>query len=100
MNILKEINNFFEITSIHGFIYISNAQKRSTRYIWTVIVSVVMGAASYLLLQTIDGFSTKYVSTTIETRSIREFPFPAVTFHPGDFNSEDAFKRHFWNQGC
>ena len=98
MNFLKEINEFFEATTIHGFAYISNVQKQSTRFIWIVIVSVAMGAACYFLFHTIEGFSTKYVSTTIETRSIQEFPFPAVTFHPGDYNSKDAFLRNFLNQ--
>ena len=39
-----------------------------------------------------------YTSTTIETKSIQEFPFPAVTFHPGDYSSEDTFKRTLFNQ--
>ena len=50
------------------------------------------------MYESVKGFGEKYVSTTIETRSIQQFPFPAVTFHPGDFNSKEAFKRTFLNQ--
>ena len=94
----REINNFFSSTSIHGFPYISTTQSRSTRFIWTLIVLAGFGVASYFLYNTVDGFSTKYVSTTIETRSIKQFEFPAVTFHAGTFNSRNAFLRVFLNE--
>ena len=94
----KELNEFFSSTSIHGFPYISSTQATSTRIIWTIIVSLALGGASFFLYETVKGFDDKYISTTIETRSIQEFPFPAVTFHPGDFNSKNAFKRTFLNE--
>ena len=94
----KELNEFFSSTSIHGFPYISSTQATSTRIIWTIIVSLALGGASFFLYETVKGFDDKYISTTIETRSIQEFPFPAVTFHPGDFNSRNAFKRTFLNE--
>ena len=96
--LLREVNEFFNSTSIHGFSYISDTQTRSTRIIWTVIVIAALGGASYFLYQTVEGFDEKYVSTTIETRGIQEFPFPAVTFYPGQFNSEKGLLRTFLNQ--
>ena len=96
--ILQQINNFFEATTIHGFAYISKSQQRTTRIIWTLLVFAALGGASYILYHTVEGFGDKFVSTTIETRSIHEFPFPAVTFHPGDYNSKNAFLRSFLNQ--
>ena len=94
----REVNEFFSSTSIHGFSYISNKQSRSTRIIWTLIVLAVFGVASYLVYQTLSGFNTKFVSTTIETKSIKEYPFPAVTFHPGDYNSEHTLLKTLLNQ--
>ena len=94
----REVNKFFSSTSIHGFPYISDNQSRSTRIIWTVIVLAGFAAAIFFLYETVDGFSEKYVTTTVETRSITEYPFPAVTFHPSDYNSKHAFKRNFLNQ--
>ena len=94
----REVNEFFSSTSIHGFSYISNKQSGSTRIIWTLIVLAVFGVASYLVYQTLSGFNTKFVSTTIETKSIKEYPFPAVTFHPGDYNSEHTLLKTLLNQ--
>ena len=54
--------------------------------------------AGYFLAETLAGFNEKFTSTTIETRSVQQFPFPAVTFYPGDYNSENAFLRTFLNQ--
>ena len=93
-----EVNNFFSSTSIHGFPYISDTQSKSTRIIWTISVLLAFLGASYFLYHTIDGFDEKYVSTTIESRSIQEFPFPAVTFHSGDYNSKNGFLKSFLNQ--
>ena len=95
---LQIINDFFEATTIHGFVYISNSQQRSTRIIWTILVLVALGGAAYFLYQTVDGFGTKYVSTTLETKSIQQYPFPAVTFDPGHYNSKKAFLRTFLNE--
>ena len=94
----RELNEFFSSTSIHGFSYISDTQSKSTRIIWTIVVLMALGGASYFLYQTVDGFSKKYVSTTIESKSIQEYPFPAVTFHSGNYNSKDSFLRTFLNQ--
>ena len=94
----REVNDFFSSTSIHGVPYINNTQTRSTRIIWTIIVMAALGGASYFLYNTVDGFSEKFVSTTIETRSIDTYPFPAVTFHPGDYNSENAYLKTFLNE--
>ena len=93
-----EVNKFFSSTSIHGFPYISDTQSRSTRIIWTLIVLAGFGVTSYFLYNTVDGFSEKYVTTTIEKRNIQKYPFPAVTFHPGEYNSKKTFLREFLNQ--
>ena len=96
--LMVEVNEFFSSTSIHGFPYISHTQSRSTRIIWTLIVIAALGGASYFLYQTVKGFDEKYVSTTIETRSIQDYPFPAITFLPGEYNSKNNFLRTFLNQ--
>ena len=93
----REVNEFFNSTSIHGFPYINDSQTRSTRIIWTIIVLAGFGFATYFLYETVDGFSEKYITTTIETRSIKDYPFPAVTFYPGAYNSKNSFLRDFLN---
>ena len=94
----KEVNDFFSSTSIHGFSYINGTQSKFTRIIWIIIVLFALSVTSYFLYQTVVGFETKYISTTIETKNIQKYPFPAVTFHPGNYNSQKAFLRTFLNQ--
>ena len=95
---LNEIHNFLEVSTIHGLAYLGRSQARSTRGIWTVIVLTAATFVTYFLCQTITGYDTKYTSTIIETRSIKDYPFPAVTFHPGDYSSKKEFLRRFLNQ--
>ena len=94
----REFDDFFSSTSIHGFLYISGSQSMSTRFIWTIIVLAGFGVATYFLYNTVDGFSDKYVTTTVETRKIQDYPFPAVTFYPGEYNSKNVFLRNFLNE--
>ena len=96
--IWNELNDFFSSTTIHGFVYIGRNQRAGTRFIWTLIVLAAIFVASNFLYQTISGFDVNYTTTTVETRSIQEFPFPAVTFHSGEFNSKKSFLRTFLNQ--
>ena len=94
----NHINEFCEATTIHGFAYVSRGQLRSTRIIWTVLVLAALGIAAYFLYETVDGFEDNYTRTKVEARSIQDFPYPAVTFHPGEYNSEDSFLRNFLNE--
>ena len=99
LKLVSELNSFSEATTIHGLTYLSKGQTLCTRIIWSLIVLVAAVVAGFFLYETISGFNEKYTSTTTESKSVNEFPFPAVTFHPGDFNSaEKAFTRIFFNQ--
>ena len=95
---LKELNDFFSSTTIHGFHYISRSQSHCTRFVWTVLVLVALAAASVFLYQSFADWETNYVSTTLETRAVHHYPFPAVTFYPGEFSSQKAFLRTLLNQ--
>ena len=96
---LKNIfNDFCESTTVHGLAYLTKNQDRSTKTIWFVIILSAFTVAAMFVTQTIDGYYTKFTSTTIETRSIHKYAFPAVTFYPGDENFEKGFQRTFFNQ--
>ena len=95
---LNILNNFLEATTIHGLAYISTSQGRGTRIIWTAVVLGAACVASFFLYETVIGFEVNYTSTTIETSRIQKYPFPAVTFDPGNFNSMEAFKRTLLNE--
>ena len=87
MGKVEEINTFLDRSTIHGLSYLGKNETRCSRVIWTLIVLTASGVAGYLLFNTVKGFDEHYTSTTLETRGILEYPFPAVTFYPGDYNS-------------
>ena len=97
-NILKIMFDFCETTTIHGLAYLTKDKSKSTRFIWFVVVVTASTFAGYFLYETVNGYNTNFTSTTIKTKSIQDYPFPAVTFHSGDFNSEKDFERTFLNQ--
>ena len=96
-NAWLELNAFLSSTSIHGLPYLHLTQSRTTRIIWTVLVAAALTSATVLLVQTVGDWGTKYITTDMETESVVNFPFPAVTLHPGDFSSKKAFLRIFLN---
>ena len=96
---LKNVfNDFCESTTVHGLAYLTKNQHKNTKRIWFVIVLSAFIVATFFVMETIEGYYTKFTSTTIETRSINDYAFPAVTFYPGDENFEKGFLRTFFNQ--
>ena len=95
---IKTIFDFFDSTTIHGLAYLTNDKSKITRFIWLLIVVIAFSFAGFFLSETLAGYNTKFTSTTIETRNVDQFPFPAVTFYPGDENLKKGFYRTFLNQ--
>ena len=93
----QELNDFLSSTSVHGLPYIHRSQSGTTRVIWTVLVAGALITATVLLVQTVGDWGTNYISTTIETRGVEQYPFPAVTFYPGEFSSKTGFLRTLLN---
>ena len=96
-NLWRELNDFLSSTSVHGLPYIHRSQSGTTRVIWTVLVAGALITATVLLVQTVGDWDTNYISTTLKTRGIENYPFPAVTFHPGDFPTRKHFLRTLLN---
>ena len=94
----QELNDFLSSTSIHGLSYLHLTQSRTTRIIWAVLVAAALTTATVLLVQTVGDWGTKHVTTTLQMEGLDSFPFPAVTFRPGKFFSENDFLRFFLNQ--
>ena len=96
-NLSRELNAFLSSSSVHGLPYIHRTQSRTTRLIWTVLVAMALTMATAFLMQTVGNWDTKYISTTVETRGVESYPFPAVTFHSGVFPIRKQFLRTFLN---
>ena len=70
--IKRNLNDFCENTTVHGLAYLTKSQFCSTRIIWSLIVFSAFSVASIFVFQTIEGYNTKFTSTSIETRSIQD----------------------------
>ena len=93
---LNEVNRFTKETSIHGFTFVSRSHPQCTRLIWVALLAVAIIIATFMINQNLRDAETHPLSTTLDTVSVTEIPFPAITLHPGSFRSENAlFKRTF-----
>ena len=76
-----EIKNFLESSTIHGLTYISTTSKY-VRLLWTIVVIIGFTVAGIIIYQSFETWADTPISTTTETRSIREITFPKVTVCP------------------
>ena len=95
-SVLTELNRFAEETSIHGFTYLSRSHHLRSKIIWTAFLAVAFSSAAIMIGQNFEDTASHPLSTTLDTVSVTQVPFPAITIHPGKFSSEKAlFKRTF-----
>ena len=78
---MENIRIFLETSTIHGLAYISTTRKFS-RIFWTLVVIAGFTGAGFLIYQSFENWSTSPITTTIETRPIKEITFPKVTVCP------------------
>ena len=76
-----EVKNFLESSTIHGLTYISTTSKY-VRLLWTIVVIIGFTTAGIIIYQSFETWAETPISTTTETRSIREITFPKVTVCP------------------
>ena len=70
---------YLEQTTIHGLRYLSEGKGVFEKLIWLVIITISFCFAGYLIFRTIQDNEHEPVLTTIETATIKDVPFPAIT---------------------
>ena len=91
-----ELNSFAEETSIHGFTYLSHPHHLCSKLSWTALLAAAFSLAIVMIGQNFRDTAAHPLSTTLDTVSVTQVPFPAITIHPGTFRNEKAlFKRMF-----
>ena len=94
--VLREVNSFSEETSIHGFSYLSKHRHWLTKIIWSALLGTALTLAVLMIQQNFIDAENHPLSTTLDTISVTDVPFPAVTIFPGHYGKEMAlFKRMF-----
>ena len=79
MNLIKE---FLEASNLHGLVYISKAESKWAKVLWTVSVVISFSIAGLLINESYTGWKTHPVSSVISTHPVRDLKFPNVTVCP------------------
>ena len=78
---MEGVREFLESSTIHGLVYIST-NRRLVQLFWICVVITGFTVAGVLINQSFSSWADSPISTTIETRPIREIDFPNVTVCP------------------
>ena len=78
---MLNLRNFLESSTIHGLTHISTTSKY-VRVFWILVVIAGFTTAGVIIYQSFETWAETPISTTTETRSIREITFPKVTVCP------------------
>ena len=78
---MEEIRAFLSNSTIHGLYYIST-EKKFSRLLWIVVVTVGFVGASLLIEKSFRGWSESPVDTSVEIVDMTDVKFPPVTVCP------------------
>ena len=78
---MEVVRDFFQSSTIHGLFYIA-ANRRLVRLFWICVVIAGFTGSFILIQRSFASWAESPISTTIETRPIREIDFPNVTVCP------------------
>ena len=76
------INTFLQSSTIHGLIYISTNTRKCVRIFWAVVVLTGFTLSGILIYESFHDWYKNPVTTTIETRPIKELKLPEITVCP------------------
>ena len=65
--LINEVNNFFQSTSLHGYVYISNSSSLTIKIIWGVITLGMTCLGFQLLAMNTNEYLRSRITTTIES---------------------------------
>ena len=65
--LINEVNNFFQSTSLHGYAYISNSRSLTVKIIWGLITLGMTCLAFQLLAMNTNEYLRSRITTTIES---------------------------------
>ena len=81
MDLFKNLQIFFESSTIHGLVYWSTTQ-RLVKLFWILVVISGFSFAGFLIQASFQGWKESPIKTTIETVPISEVTFPKINICP------------------
>ena len=73
------IDEYLRNTTIHGLLYLSECKQLWEKLSWVLVISIASGFAFQMIYTSIDEFEREPIITTLETTSVVNVPFPAIT---------------------
>ena len=84
MTRLKDyFDDFLNKTSVHGFQYLSFNFNLCEKLFWFIFILLGFLGAGFMVHQTLEDSYKNPIQTTVDTVSITEYPFPAITVDSG-----------------
>jgi hypothetical protein len=80
-----EVRIYLEETTIHGFRYLSQGRNWLEKFVWFVVIVGSFSLSTYLIAVNIQEHYVDPMLTTIDTTSVKNVPFPAITIR-GDYD--------------
>ena len=83
-NSLRCLKEYLEQTTIHGLRYLSEGKSIFEKLVWFLVISISFSFAGFYIHTTVKDNEYEPVLTTIETATIKDVPFPAITIRADD----------------
>ena len=78
------LHQYLARATIHGLVYISECKDVFEKFVWFVVVMLSFIFASHMIYTSISETEKEPILTTLETTSVQDVPFPAITIR-GDY---------------
>ena len=82
----QSVAGYLDSTTIHGLGYLKAGRNICERFVWFVIIVISFTLAATLIYESIDEANRNPILTNIETLSLKDVPFPAVTIDSGQMD--------------
>ena len=79
---MNPFREFLEASNLHGFVYISKAESKWGKVLWTFSIIASFTLAGILINKSFEDWSARPISSVISTHPIESLQFPNVTVCP------------------
>jgi len=88
---MKGLNNFLQISSIHGLRYLTKQNGILMRLLWLMTVIAFFICATWMIQENVREALDDPIATTTKIVPSSQFPLPTITFSPSDSRPFDKF---------
>ena len=90
--LLHSFGEYCDSTSIHGLAYLKSSQTFIEKLLWALIIITCFTLAGLLIFAHFKDSDENPILTNIETISVQELPFPAVTINADPLSRHDSWR--------